>query len=285
MGFALKTLILFQVQIKSKVAQSFAILCIFFILQNVAEFLAYFTYLESTALGLFFVHLYMVALYFMFPSILMLALTLGSYPHLRQAAMGLYGAAALLTLAHSAGLTIAGFEFLGWSVITLPGPLYWVTMGFIVACTLTTVAFLVYQNRNHKNHEVRYNCRVNLIAFVPLIAVAFCVLGLRLLGFNSSSSVSLPVATISFMFIMLLHTNGNLFWLSTKFKTLLAVMMMNRNSSVEDILIRIEKLRIEEALKVTRGEQKSAAKLIDIPPSTLNKKIARLNIQISNFSS
>ena len=278
-------MILFQVQIKSKVAESFAILCVFFIIQNVAEFLAYFTYLRSESLGLFFVHLYLIALYFMFPSIVVLALTLGKFRHLRTASIGLYAMAGMLTLMHASGWTVSGFTFLGWSVITQPGPLYWLTMGSILCSVLATIGYLFYQVNFNQDHEARYNCKVNLMAFSPLVAVAFGVLGLRLMGYNSSSSVSLPLATVSFMFIMLLHTNGNLFWLSTKFKTILAVVMMDKNSSIDEILARIEKLRIEEALKVTRGEQKSAARLIDIPPSTLNKKIAKLNIQVSQYSS
>lgn len=284
MGFVLKALILFNVEIKSKLAESFVVLCIFFIIQNAAEFLGYFTYLKSPVIGQLFIHLYVIAMYFIFPSVLILALALADSPLLKQARLVLYSISGLLTLAHVAGYSVAGFEFLGWSVITRPGPFYWIAMVFIIVCCLATLAYLVYQYKYHRDFAVRFNCKVNLVAFAPLLTVAFVVLYLRIAGYNSSSAISFPLATITFLFIMLLHTNGNLFWLTTKFKTVIAVMLMDRNASVDEIIGRIEKLRIEEALKVTNGQQKSAAALINLPPSTLNKKIAKYAIVTSRGS-
>ncbi len=90
----------------------------------------------------------------------------------------------------------------------------------------------------------------------------------------------MPIATIIFLVVLLLHTNGNLFWLSTKFKTILAIISMDKSASADAIIGQIEKVRIEEALKVTSGQQKLAAKLINVPPSTLNKKITKYKIAI-----
>ena len=289
-GFLLKTLILFNVEIKSRIAESFVVLCIFFIVQNVAEFLGYVTYFrslgseQSVALGQFFIHIYMIALYFIFPSVLLLALALTDSPLFNKARRVLYSISLGLTLAQLGGFVIAGFDYVGWTVITQPGSLYWLGMLYILSCAGATLVHLVYQYHVNKDYAVRFNCKVNLIAFAPLFAVAFGVLFLRAAGFNSSSAISLPLATIAFLFIMLLHTNGNLFWLTTKFKTVLAVLLMNRDASVDEIIGRIEKLRIEEALKVTNGQQKNAAALINLPPSTLNKKIAKYAIEVSRSS-
>ena len=43
-GMILKVAILFNVSIKSQIAESFVVVCLFFLLQNVSEFLGYFTY-------------------------------------------------------------------------------------------------------------------------------------------------------------------------------------------------------------------------------------------------
>ena len=54
--------------------------------------------------------------------------------------------------------------------------------------------------------------------------------------------------------------------------------------SVEDeILGNIEKLRITEALRASNGMQRNAAKLLSVPPSTLNKKIAKYDINAEAY--
>ena len=113
--------------------------------------------------------------------------------------------------------------------------------------------------------------------------VAAIVLGLRILGFNSSSALSLPVATVIFLYIMLLHTNGNLFWFSTKLKSILVIMKMDHNVSFDAIITELEKVRIQEALKLTDGQQKIAAELLGIPASTLNKRLNKYQIDADTF--
>ena len=106
---------------------------------------------------------------------------------------------------------------------------------------------------------------------------------LKTLGFNSSSVVSLPIATLIFLYILLLHTNGNLFWLTTKFKTVFAVLLMSKDASVDSLINEIEKVRIQEALKLTNGQQKAAADILGIPASTLNKRLSKHKIKANNF--
>lgn len=282
-SFILKTTILFNVEIKSKVAESFAILCLFFIIQNVAEFLAYFTYLNSVALGEFFIHVYFVTLWLIFPSALILALTVTRSKFVKKATVLLYGYSAIIIVAYTNGQIITGFNFLGWTVNGEEGRLYWLGMGYIPLCCLLTVAHLFNQFATNEDSEIRYNCKIYLLGFSPIALVAAVVLGLKSMGFNSSSVISLPIATLIFLYVLLLHTNGNLFWLTTKFKTVLAVLKMNRNSSVEDIINEIEKVRIQEALKLTNGQQKTAADILNIPPSTLNKRITKHKINTNRF--
>lgn len=282
-SFILKTTILFNVEIKSKVAESFVVLCLFFIIQNVAEFLAYFTYLKSTAWGEFFVHIYFLSLWFIFPSALILALTLTKSSFVKKARIGLFGISGVMVVAYLNGQIITGLNFLGWSVNGIPGQFYWVGMGYVLLCCLLTMLHLGYQFIYNQDSEIRYNCKVYMMGFSPIVAVAVVVLGLRAFGFNSSSVVSLPIATLIFLYVLLLHTNGNLFWLSTKFKTVLAVLRMSKHSSVDDIINEVEKVRIQEALKLTNGQQKTAADILGIPPSTLNKRITKHKINANRF--
>ena len=281
--FVLKCAILFNINIKDRVSRAFVTLCLFFVIQNAVEFLGYFTYLKSAAMGEFFIHLYMLTLFFIFPSLLILAMALTESPWFAGARLLCYGLSVLITIAYLGGLVVDGFIFLGWSVITEPGPLYWAAMVFVLLCCLGAVLHLLYQYRNNPSAEIRHNARVNLLAFSPIIAVAIGVLSLRIAGFNSSSAVSLPIATVIFLYIMLLHNNGSLFWFSTKVKSILVIMRMDQSASFDAIIQELEKMRIQEALKQTDGQQKNAAELLGVAASTLNKRLNKYSIDADSF--
>lgn len=277
-GFLLKTTILFHVELKSRITESFAVLCLCFVVQNAAEFLGYITYFKSQALGEFFVHIYMVATYFVFPSAFILALAMSNSRNFAKVRIILYSIASALSLAHIGGFLVSGFKFIGWTLITTPGPYYWVAMAFIFSLAIATMVYLAIQVIAHQDFEIRKRCKVNLMAFSPLFFVLVSVLILRAAGLNASSAISMVMASITFLVIMLLQTNGNLFWLSLKIKIIEAVIRMRNINSLDDILERVETIRIEEALKETNGMQKDAAALLGVPPSTLCKKIAKYNI-------
>lgn len=282
-GILLKLVILFNVSIKSKIAQSFVVVCVMFLLQNVSEFLAYFTYLSSEQLSSMFIHIYLNTLYFIFPSILILALTLVEFKHLTVAKITLYGMASIVALGHLGGYVVEGVDFLHWTAVIVHGEFYWLAMGFIVLNVMVTLIVLVANNMANSNFEIRNRCRVNLLAFTPIFLVACLVLLFKLAGFNSSSAVSLPLATVFFLFVMLLQTNGNIFWASLRLKILLSVITLKNINTLDEILGSIEKLRITEALRASNGMQRNAAKLLSIPPSTLNKKIAKYNINAEDY--
>lgn len=284
-AFVIKSAILFNIQIKDRVSHAFVLLCLFFVLQNAAEFLGYFTYLRSPALGEFFIHFYLVVSYFVFPSLLVLALTLTIPAWYNRVRLVGYSISLILALAHAGGFVVDGFLFLGWTSITQPGPLYWVVAAYILLCCVSVVSLLLYQLKFNPIPEIRQNARVTLWAFTPIIALAAVVLGLRILGFNSSSAVSLPIATTVFLYVMLLHTNGDLFWLSTKLKSILVIVKMDHNVSFDAIIQELEKVRIQEALKITEGQQKNAAELLGIPASTLNKRLNKYDIDADTFKS
>ena len=124
---------------------------------------------------------------------------------------------------------------------------------------------------------------MNLLAFSPMFVIIIFVIISRFLGFESSLAVSLPLASMFFLLIMLLQSNGDIFWVSLRLKIILSVMTLKNINSLDEILLRIERVRIIEALRVCNGVQRSAAKLLSTPPSTLNKKIAKHNIIAEEF--
>lgn len=282
-GILLKIVILFNVSIKSKIAQSFVVVCMLFLLQNVSEFLAYFTYLPAEQLSLMFIHIYMNTLYFIFPAILILALTLVEFRHLAAAKIALYGMAAMVSLGYAGGYVVESVKFLQWTAITTPAEYYWVSMSFIILNVLATFIVLIANKLANSDFEIRSRCKVNLLAFAPLLLLACMVMLFRLAGYESSSAVSLPLATMFFLFVMLLQTNGNIFWASLRLKILLSVLTLKNINTLDEILGNIEKLRITEALRASNGMQRNAAKLLSVPPSTLNKKIAKYKIDPEQY--
>jgi len=86
-----------------------------------------------------------------------------------------------------------------------------------------------------------------------------------------------------FLFVMLLQTNGNIFWASLRLKILISVLTLKNINTLDEILGNIEKIRITEALRTSNGMQRNATKLLSVPPSTLNKKIAKYKIDVETY--
>ncbi len=282
-GLVLKFCILFNISIKNKIAESFAIVCLFFLVNNLAEFLGYFTFLQSGSVNMFLLHLYMVSLYFIFPAVLLLAMSLVESRFLQQARLVLFGMSAVLTVAEASGYLISGAKFIGWTATTTPGEYYWYAIGFVIINAFATLILLVTNYLSNPDFEIRSRCKVNLLAFAPLLVVVFSVPIARSLGYDSSSAATLPAATLFFLFVMLLQTNGNIFWASLRLKILLSVITMKNIQILDEILVNIEKVRIVEALKATNGKQNNAAELLKIPASTLNRKITKYGIDATAY--
>ncbi len=282
-GIVVKVAILFNISIKSKISESFTVVCLLFLLQNVSEFLGYFTYNVSEQLSFMFVHMYMITLYFVFPAILILALALVEYKHMERARIVLFGIAALISAAHIAGYVVSGVEFIGWSAVTTPGEYYWSAVAIPPLMGLCAVGVLFKHYIANSSFEIRSRCKVNLLAFAPIFLVVALVLLFRLAGFESSTALFMPLATIFFLVVMLLQSNNNIFWASLRLKILMSVLTLKNINTLDDILGNIEKLRITEALRASNGMQRNAAKLLSVPPSTLNKKIAKYAINAEEF--
>jgi DNA-binding NtrC family response regulator len=95
--------------------------------------------------------------------------------------------------------------------------------------------------------------------------------------------LTFPLATMFFLFVMLLQSNGNIFWASLRMKVVMSVLRLKNINTLDVILGNIEKIRITEALRATNGMQRNAAKLLNVPPSTLNKKIAKYKIAAESY--
>jgi DNA-binding NtrC family response regulator len=76
-----------------------------------------------------------------------------------------------------------------------------------------------------------------------------------------------------------------MFWLSTKLKSILVLLKMNHNTSIDEIIRELEKVRIQEALKLANGQQKAAAKQLGVSASTLSKRLSKYNIDVTAYKS
>jgi len=277
-SFVLKCTILLNIRIDSRTSQSFVILCLFFVIQNAGEFLAYSIYLKSEAVGKFFAHIYIVTAYFMISSVLVFTLALTQSRVYKMARIVLYSICLLLAVGYANGMVVDGLVYLGWTVIANPGPYYWVGISYMLLCCAAIAGCLWYNSRYNTDLDIRHNARVTMFAFLPILLVAIAVYGLRAFGFNSSSAISLPIATLIFLYILLLHTNGNLFWFSAKLRSILAIMKLEHNVPMDAILEEIEKVRIHQAMKISHGRQKQAAEILGMSASTLSKRLTKYAI-------
>ncbi|MDA0281700.1 MAG: hypothetical protein O3C29_14915 [Proteobacteria bacterium] len=282
-GIVLKVAILFNIRIKSQISESFAVVCLFFLALNVSEFLGYFTYNVSEQLSFAILHMYMISAYFVFPAVLVLVLSLVEYKHLKVARLFLYSISALISAAQIGGFVIEGFKFIGWANVTTPGQYYWAAVAYPLLVAVFSAGLLLKHVLANNDFEVRCRCKVNLFAFAPMLLVLVLVLLFRLAGFKSSTALTLPLATMFFLFVMLLQSNGNIFWASLRMKILISVLTLKNINTLDMILGNIEKIRITEALRASNGMQRNAAKLLNVPASTLNKKIAKYKIVAEDY--
>ncbi|MEX2131399.1 MAG: hypothetical protein WD772_07915, partial [Pseudohongiellaceae bacterium] len=228
-GLILKLAILFNIELKTPLARSFAILCLILLLQNVAEFLTYFTYLKSESTGRLLFNCYMLVVYFIAPALLTLVLRLVESKYVFQISVASYLGSVIIAILHMSGLVITGYEFIGWSIISTPGQFYGVSMLVIAFNLLLAVGMLAFTIFTSSSTHIVSRCKVSLLAFTPMLTVFAGVQLARLAGFQSSSAISLPIATLLFLFIMLHETKDNLYWLSTKFQMVFALLMMDKS--------------------------------------------------------
>ena len=187
-------------------------------------------------------------------------------------------------MAHLSGYVVDGIKFVGWSTVTTLGSYYWAAITYPMLMVIFTAIVLFKHYIANSNFEIRNRCKVNLLAFSPMFLFAVLVILFRLAGFESSTAITMLAATIFFLFVMLLQTNGNIFWASLRLKILMSVPTHKNINTLDEILGNIEKLRITEALKASNGMQRNTAKLRSVSPSTLNKKIAKYEIVPKTFS-
>lgn len=282
-SFILKCTILLNIRIDSRTSQAFVVVCLFFVVQNAGEFLAYFIYLKSEALGRVFAHIYIVAAYFMISSVLIFTLALTESRYYRLAQVTLYSCSVILSVGYMNGLIVDGLIFLGWTVIANPGQFYGFGIGYMLTCCAAIVVCLWYHGKHNSDMEIRHNSKVAMVAFLPILLVAIAVYGLRLLGFDSSSAVSLPIATLIFLYVLLLHTNGTLFWFSAKLRSILAILRMKQNVPMDAIIEELERVRIHQAMKISHGRQKQAAELLGMSASTLSKRLSKYAINADYY--
>ncbi|MEX0619889.1 MAG: helix-turn-helix domain-containing protein [Pseudohongiellaceae bacterium] len=63
----------------------------------------------------------------------------------------------------------------------------------------------------------------------------------------------------------------------------LTVLGMGKRETTGDVVSRLEIIRIRYALRATRGVQKNAARLVRLTCPTLNRKIIRYGIDVSEY--
>lgn len=86
-----------------------------------------------------------------------------------------------------------------------------------------------------------------------------------------------------FLYIIVLHTRGDLFWISAKLASFLALLKIDKSATIREVTAELERVFIVQALKMTCGNQATAAQLLKIPAPTLNKRIKKYGLDPAVF--
>lgn len=250
---------------------AFNLVCIALILQNALEFLSAFIYGSNPALALYFVNGVMFSLYFFAATLVYFSVTVAQ-THYANLVAGLFGCLALLVAAlHLGGLLISGFTPLSYTIISVPGPMYWVLQVYIFGVVLTTLVTLSSVAFS-ASPETQERCQTTLFAVTPICALGIGVIVLRALGYNASTAIAMPLASTIFVWVLMLDQRGEFITFKVKWRINFKLALNMKNLKLADWAEELEKQLFIEAMHAARNNNSAAARLLGCNQTTFHRK-------------
>lgn len=183
--------------------------------------------------------------------------------------------------------TISGAQSIGYSVRAVYGDYYHLLTPFFVFGLVTSLAFLTFGTQQSDRLEAK-RCVAMLIAVIPLALVAVAAIFMMYMGYevNATCALSLAVTT---MIAVLVYTDAkhNLFFIYSylpwtkeyrhkrelKRITRIAPSFYNSGVDARELQKKFEEILINMAIEFTDGNQKQAAELLNLPPTTVWRKL------------
>ena len=182
---------------------------------------------------------------------------------------------------------VVGGESIGYSVRSISGDYYHLITSYVVLGLLGSLSLLVLGTKQLEKLRAK-RCMVMLVAVIPLALVPIVSILLMSIGYQVNATCALSLA-ITAMIAVLLYTESKhrvfffysyLPWTREyKFKKELSsiakIAPSLYSSGVDARMLqrRFEEILINMAIEFTDGNQKQAAELLNLPPTTVWRKL------------
>ena len=277
--------------LNSRTTKTFLALLIVLSIANVLELLSY--YYKDTLPGtLIALRIYYVTLLLLFAflfqiSVLILDETVG-----KKVGLGNYilsGGMALAML--FTDLFITGATSLGYTVTRIAGEYYPVFQLYAVLMLILSISTCIYGFKKAEHHFTRIQSMYVLIAVFFLALPIVIAIVLMLFEIKVNAAIILPIGTSIFLVVMTYGLNAEglydlrvwipgtvMFKLHRSFHKEFMLNLDGTEMSAKERNQAHEKRYIIQALIQANGNQKKAAKLLDVSESTISLKRKKYNI-------
>lgn len=285
LGVVLKTLILVQVNTRTRITFAFVILTLLFIAQNAFEFLGYWVFEANRMLAFQFVDCLMVVLFFISPAAIhFIGRVIGNRTTLLTVPFFVFSATYLTFLLFSRDL-VQGYEQIGYTIVSIPGPDYELLQYYALSALIVAIVSLVLGLLN-TDKEISTRSKILLIAFTPIFLISFGVNVLKLSGYNSSTAVLMPLASTFFIWVLMYLARDQVVTFRLKWRQawflireLKAVMFSNHSYANQDYLEFVEREQLKALLEIADGKQSEVARILGTSPATISRRVSKFRLQ------
>ena len=267
----LKIVILSMVISRTKLASAFNLICIALITQNALEFLSAFTYAANPEVATYFLDGLMFSLYASAAALVYFSLTVAQVKFIRPLSTLFLLFAVAIGGLHATGYIVDGYIPLGYTIISNEGVLYPAFEAFILAVIAVSIGTL-FMGRRSNNQEIQSRSKTALLAIAPICLLGVGVIALRIIGFNSSSGIFMPLATTFFVWILMLDQRGEFVTFNVKWRIIWKLATNIKSLKLADWAGEVEKQLVLEAMRTKNNNKSAAAKLVGSNQTTFHRK-------------
>lgn len=268
---AMKIGILSLVITRSKLTSAFNIVCLALITQNALEFLSAFSYGANPAIAFYFVDGVMFSLYGFAAALVYFCVTVAQRSYAPLLSRLFASGAALVAGLHLSGLLISGYEVLGYTIISIEGVAYPAFQLYILAVILAAFGSLLHGYMTG-TPEIKSRCQTTLLAIAPICALGIGVIVLRILGYNASTAIAMPIASTFFAWVLMLDQRGEFVTFKVKWRIIWKLATNIHNLRLADWAEEVEKQLVLEALRTEHNNKSAAARLLGTNQTTFHRK-------------
>jgi len=267
----MKIVILFMANTNTKLTAAVNLVCIALIAQNALEFLSAFTFSANPVIASYFVDGVMFSLYFFAAALVYFCVTVAQIQSARLISSLFAGFALLVGALHLSGQLIDGYVAVGYTIISNEGALYPVFQVYILSVILTLLVTLMH-GIIKAEPEIQARCKTTLLAIAPICGTGVGVIVFRMLGFNSSSAIVMPIASTFFVWVLMLDQRGEFITFRVKWRIIWKLAINIKNLNLTDWAEEVEKQLVLEALRTEGNNKSAAARLLGSNQTTFHRK-------------